>query len=498
MAFGQRPSLEIRPNQSMVMTEALQQSIKLLQLSAVELNSYIACELEKNPLLSQNGDDFDSQPEDLKDDLAIEEEASLNEEIYESELSKSADDNIWGSSSNPDYSSEGALTYNKVDNRTSANYDTNDSYNIEDNASKKTLKEHLLEQIYLDIACPTQRMIALNITDLLTESGYIEGDLALLAKNIGISYKKLEQVLQIVQGFDPAGVFARNLSECLMLQLKDQSKLTKEFELLLSHLTLLADGKLNELKKICGINDEKLASMIKVIKSLDPKPGSKFISEIVNYMIPEVFVRREKGRFILELNNEVLPKLLVNRRYYAEVRKKVRDKEEQKYLSDHLYTANWLIKALDQRAQTILKVATEIITRQQEFFEKGIMFLKPMTLKTLAENLNLHESTISRVTTNKFMATPCGLFEMKYFFSSKLESDSEDNCSSTTVKYLIKALINNETTILSDQEICEILHERNINVARRTVAKYREELNIAPSSVRRKEKKIKINEFLVV
>jgi RNA polymerase sigma-54 factor len=480
-------TLEIKSSQSLVMSESLQQSIKLLQLSTLELNNFITSQLESNPLLNEKNEENDSSLENSEEERLL--EIAAYNENQDNDYDAIESDHQLNNKLDGDFQNN--LRYESASSTKSSNHKFENDFDIENNPSNKTLKEHVLEQIYLGIRDPFERIIAFNITDLLTDSGYIEGDLIKLAANIGVNFAKLEEVLSHLQNFEPAGIFARNLAECLSLQLRDKNYYNEQFAMFLQHLPLLAEGKIDELRKICKISDKQLSNMIRIIKELNPKPGSDFVRETTYYMIPEVFVRKEKDRFIIELNNEILPKLLIDRHYYSEVRKKTTNKEQQKYLSDQLYTANWLIKSLDQRAQTILRVATEIVAFQQDFFNNGIMHLKPMTLKMIAEKLNLHESTISRVTTNKFMSTTLGFFEMKYLFSSSLEADDAQCFSSTTVKYIIKDLILKESSILSDQSIVEILNEQNINLARRTVSKYREELKIPSSSMRRKEKRIK-------
>jgi RNA polymerase sigma-54 factor len=438
--MSSKPSLSIKQGQCLQISNNLQQAIKLLQLSTIELGAFVAEEIEKNPLLNQTEDQEENSPVE-------------NNELRYQRAHK---------------------------------YNYKDDYNIEDNAINKTLREHILEQIYIDIHDKNQRMIALNIADLITDAGYIEEDLKSTSIKIGVEYKELENILLLMQKFDPAGIFARNLSECLKLQLQDLGKFDDNYNLLLQNLNLISSGGAASFKKTHHISDENFTMMIKTIKSLNPKPGSKFIPQITNYMEPEVFVRREKNRFIVELNNSILPKILVNRRYYAEIRKKTKNQQEKNYLSQQLSTANWLIRALDQRANTLLKVATEIVLRQHDFFDKGINYLKAMTTKDISCAIDLHESSVSRITSNKFMSTPIGLFEMKYFFSSKIGGENlDDDHSSTTVKHLIKKMIEDEESPLSDNKITEILNGQNINIARRTVTKYRESLNIPTSNIRK-------------
>lgn len=435
-----KTSLNINALQHMQLTDHLQQAIKLLQLSALELNEFIQQEIEKNPLL-------------------IEEE----------------DEHI------DDLNNMANLRYDRLSNSGNLN-----SYNIEDSPIKKSLREHVLEQIYLDIDGDYDRRVALNIADFLTEAGYIEIDLSLLAKNINVPLQDVEKVLELMQKFDPSGIFARNLTECLKLQLQDLHKFHYHHQVVIENLALIAKGKIHSLLAQYHISEMQFMQIMKDIKSLNPKPGTIFSSNVTNYVVPDIYVRHEKEKLLVELNSGILPRLLVNKRYYAEVRKKTKNTLERKYLSEQLFTANWLIKALDKRTNTLLRVATEIVIRQHDFFYKGIKYLKPLTIKDIAQAVNLHESSVSRVTSNKFLLTPCGLFKMKFFFSSKIEAENySEDFSSHSVKNLIQDIISKEEKPYSDQDIVLVLKNHNIHIARRTVAKYRESLRIPNAQVRK-------------
>jgi len=501
MLHGPSQRLDIRQHQSLVMTQSLQQSIKLLQLSSIELQDYIAGEIEQNPLLQieTESDVFDTTPYEDEASSDSSNPTDNSESLTHNDDTISAadhPDNNWdqdGLASSALYDNDSQI-FSRASKVNNSFDDSN--YNLEENSNDVTLKEHLLEQIYVDISCPTKRMIALHLTDMLNDNGYLDGDAEQLAPMLGCTKQDIAATLDLVQAFDPAGVFARNLSECLTLQLKDKNLLDPPMEKLLANLEILAKGDLQKLKKLCDVSSEELTSMIARIKTLNPKPGNNFISEIVQSMLPDVFLRREDdGSWGVELNSNILPKLLVNRKYYTQIKSLTHDKEEKKYLSDQLYTASWLVKSLDQRAQTILKVAAAIVERQREFFEKGIHHLHPMTLADIAATVELHESTVSRVTTNKYISTHRGMYEMKYFFSSSLgDNNGSENYSSTTVKYLIKELILNESpaSVLSDDKIAELLQEKHIDIARRTVAKYREAIGIASSAERKREKRIRM------
>jgi RNA polymerase sigma-54 factor len=306
----------------------------------------------------------------------------------------------------------------------------------------------------------------------------------------------IEETFALLHTFDPPGVCARSLSECLSIQLRDRNRLDPAMEKLLQHLDLVAKGDIAGLSKFCGVDEEDIRDMCTEIRALNPRPGSGFQHETVQAIVPDVFLKRAKGGgWQVELNASVLPRVLVNRRYMAQISSKTRDKQEKKYLSDQLASANWLIKALDQRAQTIIKVSTEIVAQQDAFFRQGIRYLRPLTLREVAAAVELHESTVSRVTTAKYMATPRGTYELKYFFNASIQNaDGGEGYSNKTVQYLIKEMVDKEKPgeILSDDTIAEELKARGIDVARRTVAKYRDLMHIPSSSVRRREKAGKI------
>jgi RNA polymerase sigma-54 factor len=335
-------------------------------------------------------------------------------------------------------------------------------------------------------------MIGQYLINLVDEAGYLTGDLESVAEKLGAPLGDVEQVLTTLQGFDPPGVCARNLTECLAIQLADRDRYDPAMQALVDHLDLVARRDFAALKRICGIDDEDLAEMIGEIRRLNPKPGLAFGSTLVQPIVPDVFVRPgPDGGWLVELNSDTLPKVLVNQRYYGEVSKTARSDSEKAYLSECLQTATWLIRALDQRARTILKVATEIVRQQDGFFAHGVQQLRPLNLKTVADAISMHESTVSRVTANKYMATSRGIFELKYFFTSAIAaSDGGEAHSAEAVRHRIKQLIDAESPrdVLSDDTIVEKLREAGIDIARRTVAKYREAMRI-PSSVQRRRDK---------
>ncbi|MFZ4540309.1 MAG: RNA polymerase factor sigma-54 [Rickettsiales bacterium] len=495
---------EFRQSQNLVMTQALQQSIKLLQLSAVELQEYIDEELEKNPLLTkEEGDSEPEHPNELAADEPGAEAPSASEdedtrgdaaEISVSDSDYSVNEELVSDSYGDEWS-EGEVSHISAGLQgSSGGYDEDgEGYGIESaSARDKTLREHLLEQIHMDISDAGQLLIAEKLTDMLDETGYLREDTATLVEQLGATKEEIEAVIKLLQQMEPAGVFARSLTECLRLQLADMNRLDPVMESFLDNIEMMATGDLTALRKKCNADTEDFQQMIADIRRCNPKPGMGFAAEDAQAVIPDVIVRRAKvGGWHIELNPDAMPRVLINRHYAADVGARREDKEAKKFVSEQMANANWLIKALDQRANTILKVATEIVKQQDKFLQHGIRFLKPLVLKDIAAAVGMHESTISRVTTSKFMATPRGTLEMKFFFTSSINAGTGANdFSSKTVQYYIKELVSSEDAkeILSDDAIVKRLKDRNIDVARRTVTKYREEMNIPSSVVRRRQK----------
>jgi RNA polymerase sigma-54 factor len=493
---------EFRQAQTLVMTQQLQQSIKLLQLSAAELNEFIDEELEKNPLLSKEGAEGEAEaPADAAegDETATagaddDERRGDTQELTVSDSDYSVNEELVSDSYGDEWS-EGEVSHISAGAQgSSGQYDEDgEGYGIESaSARDKTLREHLLEQIHMDITDAAQLLIAEKLTDMLDEAGYLREEPTTLANTLGAEAKEIEAVIERLQQMEPVGVFARSLTECLRLQLKDMDRLDPCMEIFLDNIEMMGSGDLAGLRKKCNADAEDFAQMIADIRRCNPKPGLGFATEDVQAVIPDVIVRRAKGGgWHLELNPEAMPRVLINRQYAANVGARNGDKEAKKFVSEQMANANWLVKALDQRANTILKVATEIVKQQDRFLQHGIRFLKPLVLKDIAAAVGMHESTISRVTTSKFMATPRGTLELKFFFTSSINAGTGANdFSSKTVQYYIKELVNNEDPkdILSDDAIVQRLKDRNIDVARRTVTKYREEMNIPSSVIRRRQK----------
>jgi len=338
---------------------------------------------------------------------------------------------------------------------------------------------------------PAQRLIASALLDDLDDAGYYRGRLEDTAARLGCDLGAVSGVLHILQGFEPVGVMARDVAECLAIQLKDRDRFDPAMEKLIANLELLARGQMDRLMQLCGVDREDLGAMIAEIRALTPKPGAAFGGGLALTVAPDVFVRpAAEGGWMVELNSDCLPKVLVNQRYAATVGARARTDAEKTYVSECAANASWLVKSLDQRAKTILKVSREIVRQQDAFFAYGVSHLRPLNLKTVATAIEMHESTVSRVTTNKFMATPRGMFELKYFFTAAIQaSDGGEALSAEAVRHRIKALIDKESVedILSDDRIVEILRGDGVDIARRTVAKYREGLKI-PSSVERKRR----------
>lgn len=493
--LGQR--LEMRQGQSLVMTPQLQQAIKLLQLSNVELAEYCEAELEKNPLLERDdaaaaiAGEGEAPQADTIGERA--DEALAREDFSKaSDMDEAAHDNMYDGE--PRKMAEGPQSGSLTDWTT---VKSGNAYEGEDGlessvAAGASLKDHLESQLSIAALLPEDRMILLALIDAVDEAGYLRADLMEIATRLGCEIEDVQAVLGVLQGFDPVGVGARDLSECLGLQLKAKDRLDPAMEALLTRLDLVARRDMGQLTALCGVDAEDIADMISEIRQLNPKPGLAFGAEPVTPVVPDVFVRvGPDGGWLIELNTDTLPRLLVNNQYYGTVSKGARDKDSKNYLADCLNNANWLVKSLDQRARTILKVASEIVRHQDAFLTHGVRHLRPLNLRIIADAISMHESTVSRVTSNKYIATPRGLFELKYFFTASIQSmNGAEAHSAEAVRDRIREMIGNEEPreILSDDRIVALLTADGVNIARRTVAKYREALRI-PSSVERRRLK---------
>ena len=482
--MGLGPSLSIRQSQQLVLTPQLRQAIQLLQLSNLELDGFIAEELSKNPLLEARSEEPDEQP--AGDFVADEAESD------EAPDDPGADDLIKGQADDDrpldvDWQSEALETDSFSDVVTSgAGEEGFDFERVQFSAA--SLAEHLVGQLH---GLPGDvGDLARIIAQTVEETGYLTVELEQIADLAGAPLALVEQALEAVQGLDPPGVGARSLAECLALQAKAADRYDPAMARLIDNLDLLSKGRTNDLKRICSVDDEDLADMIRELRAYDPKPGCQISGTAAEEVAPDVLVRRTRVGFAVELNQATLPRLLVNRRYYQELKSGPQDKGSRAWLSECLQSANWLVKALDQRARTIVKVVSEIVKLQQGFFERGVSAMRPMTLREVAEAIGMHESTVSRVTSNKYLLCDRGLFELKYFFGSGVQSAGGEGAAAEAVKAAIKELIEAEREILSDDAIAGLLNSRGFDVARRTVVKYREAMGIGSSIQRRRLRKI--------
>jgi RNA polymerase sigma-54 factor len=506
--------LELRQGQQLVMTPQLQQAIRLLQLSNLELNRFVDEELERNPLLEREEVEADpgnrtiDTPEPVADvpDSDWSDSATLDLSKPSGDAATALDtdiENLCPDTPMAEIGQEGGDSYLSSSlyanaRQTSSSF-SDDDVNLEAYlAADVSLHHHLADQLALAVSSPTDLIIGRQIIEHIDDAGYISADMAGLADRLGTTEAEIDRILAIIQTFDPAGVGARSLAECLALQLKDQNRYDPQIAAVLSRLDLVATHNMAALAKYVGCDLDDLGEMIAEIKHLNPKPGLQFGSGPVSPVVPDVSVRQgADGSWLIELNHETLPRVLVNRSYFSRVTKAVGGVEDKSYLMDCLQNANWLVKSLDQRARTILRVAEEIVRQQDAFLMHGVEYLRPLNLKTVADAISMHESTVSRVTSNKYMATPRGIFELKYFFTSSIASSGDGEAhSSEAVRHRIKQLIDAESArgVLSDDKIVEKLKGDGIDIARRTVAKYREALRI-PSSVQRRREKM-MNERL--
>jgi RNA polymerase sigma-54 factor len=501
--------LELRQGQQLVMTPQLQQAIRLLQLSNLELTEFVDAELERNPLLEREDPSTAGKPSDdtINDvsDRGEEKSSEPNDERW-LDLRQPVQDPTGGLDTDfgnvfqePGTGEPAAgavasgMGWANVTQRMHNSLDE-DSDIEEFVASQISLREHLAAQLPLTVSDPVERLIGQHLIDLVDEAGYLPANLEPLSQRLGAPLELVENVLAKLQTFDPPGIFARSLAECLALQLKDQNRYDPLMAQFLANLDQLGNRNIAALKKAVGVDMDELADMIREIKRLNPKPGLKFGSVQVQPVVPDVIVRAATdGGWHVELNSDTLPRVLVNRTYYTRIVKSATSERDKGYLFDCLQTANWLVKSLDQRARTILKVAEQIVRQQDSFFMYGVQHLRPLNLKAIAEAISMHESTVSRVTSNKYMATPRGIFELKYFFTSAIASAADGEAhSSESVRHRIKQLIDAEHAddVLSDDQLVERLRSEGVDIARRTVAKYREAMRIPSSVQRRRDKRL--------
>lgn len=488
------PRLEQRLGQSLVMTPQLQQAIKLLQLSNLELTEFVESELETNPLLERDeAAPADTPERDTDSDGDFEDAPDLEDlnlgEPVESEMTTVGElDADMGGAFEDGLVSVGEFSRLPE----TGGYDPDLPGLEETLAETQTLRGYLDQQLGMAHLPADDTLIAAYLIDQVEDSGYVGAPLEEAAEVLGAPLADIERVLAVLQGFEPTGVFARDLAECLALQLKEKDRFDPAMQTFVENLNLVAAREFTKLANLCGVDAEDITDMLTELRELDPKPGLSFAVQTAEPIIPDVImVRHPKGGWMVELNSETLPRVLVNSTYHARVQKTPMSKEDRKYLAEQFQSANWLVRALHQRATTILKVSSEIVRRQDVFFKKGIAHLKPMVLRDVADEIEMHESTVSRVTSNKYIVTPRGIFELKYFFSSSISAtDGGDAHSAESVRYRIKALIDAEDPkkILSDDKLVKLLVADGYDIARRTVAKYRESLKIGSSVERRRQK----------
>lgn len=494
MALMQR--MDVRQGQSLVMTPQLQQAIKLLQMSNLELQAYVEGELERNPLLERDERSDVQKPE--TDEAGSDTVAALSSTASQEDRLRTLDtdlENVYTHEARADAASRetpGPADSGWASLRPAGGISLDsDEYDFSASLTRtQTLAEHLTGQLNLNVVDPTDRLIGQNLIGMVNEAGYLTGGIADIASYLGTSHEHVARVLETLKTFDPAGVFAADLQECLALQLRERDRLDPAMATLIANLNLVAKHDFPALKALCKVDLEDIKEMIAELKGLNPKPGHAFGSEPVQPVVPDVFVRAAPdGSWLVELNNDTLPRVLLSNQYLSKVSRTASRQEDKNYLSECQANATWLIKSLDQRAKTILKVAREIVRQQDAFLVLGVQHLRPINLKTVAEAIEMHESTVSRVTSNKYMATPRGTYELKYFFTTALASTTAggDSHSAESVRQRIKEMIAAEgpERILSDDTIVENLKAEGIEIARRTVAKYRESLNI-PSSIQRR------------
>ena len=504
MALG--PRLDIRQSQSLVMTPQLQQAIKLLALSNLEIDAFVAGELEKNPLL-ETGAPVDAAPDADGIDALVEKPILAAE-------TGGVDDLIGqgrGEADAPldvDYGADTFIDDGPADRTASAvgsggigsgGMDllpdgNGEAIDFDSFANPdQGLQEHLMDQARAALS-GMDLLIATQLIGQIGETGYLEANLLETAHGLGVPLAQVESVLAVVHGFDPAGVGARSLAECLTIQAKEADRYDPCMAKLIDNLELLARGALPQLRRICGVDEEDMGDMIRELRGYDPKPGLRYSTDRATPVTPDLFVNPTPGGWSVEINNATLPRLLINRNYYVELASGPQDRTSKAWLAECLATANWLVKALDQRQKTIIKVASEIVRRQEDFFNKGVAYLKPLTLRTVADAIGMHESTVSRVTSNKYLSCPRGVHELKYFFTSGVAAaGGEGAVSAEAVKSHIKALIAAEApeAILSDDTLVDMLRAKGMDIARRTVAKYRESLGIGSSVQRRRQKALR-------
>lgn len=493
------PRLDLRQSQTLVMTPQLRQAIQLLQFSNVEVSAFVEQELERNPLLER-----DERPDIPDTQRAAPDQAGATAAPTDASDASRTDtlpneaaaplDADFSNTYDAGGSADGGPLLGRQEGRGGSLSFEDDDRGIDDLANERPpLREYLGEQLRLSFSDPVERMIGAHLIALLCPAGRLTAEPAAIASAMELPLERVEAVRAVMMRFDPVGLFARDLRECLAVQLAEKNRLDPAMATLIEHLDLLGRRDLKRLMALCHVDAEDLAEMIAEIRALDPKPAASYDGEQAPPIVPDLLLRPSaEGGWLVELNPDTMPRLLVNDRYYARVAPAVR-REEKAFLSERLASANWLVRSLQQRAQTIVKVAAEIIRQQDAFLQHGVAHLRPLILRDIAEAVELHESTVSRVTANKYIATPRGIFELKYFFTTALAAtDGGETHSAEAVRHRIRALIEAETprNVLSDDALVAMLRAEGVEIARRTVAKYREGMRIPNSAQRRREKAI--------
>jgi RNA polymerase sigma-54 factor len=484
--------LQLRQSQSLVMTPQLMQSIKLLQMTHGELERFVDEEIERNPLIEREDVVSDQLPKAEAAEEWFAADTTWSAEAMAEKLDSSLE-NVFpddpgtiqrlGPDLTAQWKSVGA-----------GGGGSSDVFDMEDMAAAAvTLRDYVGEQIAFAFVDPARRLIAHELGDALDDAGYLRGEPVEIAERLGTDEAAIADVLSVCQSFDPAGIFARSLAECLALQLERRDRFDPAMRALVANLELLARRDFQTLKKICGVDEEDLLDMMAEIRALDPRPGLAFVGGVADAIVADVEVRAASdGSWTVELNPETLPRVLVDHIYFTQVSGTARKQADRDFLSECLQNANWLTRSLDQRARTILKVASEIVRQQDAFLLHGVRHLRPLNLRTVADAIGMHESTVSRVTANKYMLTPRGVFELRYFFTAAIAAAGGGEAhSSEAVRDRIRQMIDQEqpVDVLSDDAIVDILKKDGVDIARRTVAKYREGMNIPSSVQRRREKR---------
>ena len=451
--------------QGLSLTPQLQQAIKLLELSNIDLRTFVDKELEKNPLLNES---YLNDSENTEESIGT--DNSLNNKIREREINQN-------------------LLSLPAQNRKPTNKEGMYLEIFENSIPNKSLREYLSEQLMMSSFTRIENIITHYLIGIVDDAGYLTEETKNISKKLGVSEKLILDTLTKAQSFEPTGIFSRSLQECLTLQLQEKKMINEDVKIFLDNLDLIAENKYAEFTKISGIDNEKIKSIIDLIKTLNPKPGIIFSRDTLQTIIPDVIIEKKiNGSYYSIINGESIPKITINRSYGNLIKNSALHDKEKKYISSCLMDAKWLLKSIKQRASTLTKVSNEIILQQKGFLDHGVEYLKPLNLRTIADKVEMHESTISRITSNKYIQTPRGVYELKYFFDFGVSSLSESKMvSSESVKFHIKKLIKNKINSerLSDDKLVNLLKKYDIDIARRTVAKYRESMNI-PSSMKRK------------